>query len=52
MLYISPDIRILAVKAQMQDTKKLLDWLKIQYSTMSTSAAYTDVITVNKLSVL
>jgi len=29
MLCISPNIRNLAIKAKIQDTKKLLDWLKI-----------------------
>lgn len=52
MLRISPDIRNLAVKTKIQDTKKLLDWLKTQYSTTSISAAYTDAIAVNKLFVL
>ena len=52
ILCISPDIRNLTVKAKMQDIKKLLDWLKIQYGTTSISAAYTDAITINKLFVL
>jgi len=49
MLCISPDIRNLAVKAKKETMKDLLDWLKTQYGTTSIAAAYTDVVTVNKL---
>jgi len=48
MLHISPDIRNLSIKAQMQDTKKLLNWLKTQYGTTSISATYTNTIAINK----
>ena len=49
MLCVSPDIRNLAVKAKKETMKDLLDWLKTQYGTTSIAAAYTDVVTVNKL---
>ena len=49
MLCISIDIRNLAAKAKGDTTKDLLDQLKTQYGTTSISAAYSDVITVNKL---
>ena len=49
MLWISLDIRKLIVQAWKESTKDLLDWLKTQYSTATISAAYTDVIAVNKL---
>jgi len=51
MLCISSDVRNLAVKAIMDTTKNLLDWLKTQYGTTSISAAYTNVVIVNKLQV-
>ena len=51
MLCSFSDIRNLAIKVQMQNTNRLLDWLKIQYGTTSILAAYTDAITINKLSV-
>jgi len=49
MLRISADIRNLATKAKRDTTNDLLDWLKTQYGTTSISAAYSDVIAVNKL---
>jgi len=49
MLRISADIRNLTTKAKRDTTKDLLDWLKTQYGTTSISAAYSDVIAVNKL---
>jgi len=39
----------LGVKAKMENTRDLLNWLKAQYGTTSISAAYTDVVIVNKL---
>jgi len=52
MLHISADIRKLAVKAKMGNTRELLDWLKMQYDTTSISAAYADIVTINKLQIL
>ena len=52
MLCISPNVRNLTVKARMDTMKNLLDWLKIQYKTTSISAAYTDIVIVDKLQVL
>jgi len=49
MLRISPDIRKLIVQARKESTKDLLEWLKTQYGTTTISAAYTDVIAINKL---
>jgi len=49
MLQIFLDIRKLIVQAQKKSTKDLLEWLKTQYSTTTISAAYTDVIAINKL---
>ena len=49
MLCISADIRNLASKAKRDTTKDLLDWLKTQYSTTSISAAYSDVVAIDKL---
>jgi len=49
MLCISADIRNLSTKAGRDTTKDLLDWLKTQYGTTSISAAYLDVITIDKL---
>ena len=49
MLQISLDIRKLIVQAQKESTKDILDWLKTQYGTTTISAAYTNVIAVNKL---
>ena len=49
MLWISLDIRKLIVQAQKKSTKDLFEWLKTQYSTTTISAAYTDVIAINKL---
>ena len=49
MLRIFPDIRKLIVQAWKKSTKDLLEWLKTQYSTTTISAAYTDVIAINKL---
>ena len=49
MLCISADIRNLATKAKRDTTKDLLDWLKTQYSTTSISAAYSDVVAIDKL---
>ena len=51
MLHISADIRKLAVKAKMGNTRELLDWLKMQYDTTSISAAYADIVTINKLQI-
>jgi len=51
MLDISPDIKNLTVKARMDTTKNLLDWLKTQYGTTSISTIYTDLVTVDKLQV-
>jgi len=51
MLHISADIRKLAVKAKMGNTRELLDWLKMQYGITSISAAYADIITINKLQI-
>jgi len=51
MLCIFSDVRNLAVKARMDTTKNLLDWLKTQYETTSISAAYTDIVIVDKLQV-
>jgi len=51
MLCSFSDIRNLAIKVQMQNTNRLLDWLKIQYGTTSILATYTDAITISKLSV-
>jgi len=52
MLCIFSDIRNLAVKARIDITKNLLDWLKTQYRTTSISATYTDIVIVDKLQVL
>jgi len=49
MLCISTNIRNLTTKAKRDTTKDLLDWLKTQYSTTSISAAYSDVIAIDKL---
>jgi len=49
MLCIFADIRNLATKAGRDTTKDLLDWLKTQYGTTSISAAYSDVVAVDKL---
>jgi len=49
MLCISTDIRNLAIKAKRNTTKDLLDWLKTQYGTTSISAAYSDIVAINKL---
>jgi len=51
MLRISTDIRDLAVKAGMEHTRDLLDWLKMQYGTTSISAVCTDAAAVDKLQV-
>jgi len=49
MLCIFADIRNLATKTGRDTTKDLLDWLKTQYGTTSISAAYLDVVAVDKL---
>jgi len=51
ILHISADIRKLAVKAKMNNTRELLDWLKTQYGTTSISAAYADIVAINKLQI-
>jgi len=51
MLHISTDIRNLTVKAGMEYTRELLDWLKVQYGMTSISAVYTNAATVDKLQV-
>jgi len=40
------------MKAKMDNTRELLDWLKMQYSTTSISATYADIVTVNKLQIV
>jgi len=51
MLCISADIRKLAAKAKMDNTRELLDWLKMQYGTTSISATYADIVAINKLQI-
>jgi len=51
MLCISADIRKLAVKAKIDNTRGLLNWLKMQYGTTSISAVYANIIVVNKLQI-
>jgi len=46
MLRISANIRKLAIKAKMDNTRELLDWLKMQYGTTSISAAYADIVAI------
>jgi len=49
MLHISTNIRNLVTRAKRDTIKDLLDWLKTQYSTTSIFAAYSDVVTIDKL---
>jgi len=49
MLYVSTDIRNLAMKAGMEHTRELLNWLKAQYRTTSISAMYTNIAAIDKL---
>ena len=52
MLYVSTDIRNLAIKAGIEHTRELLDWLKAQYrTTTSISTTYTDTAAVDKLQI-
>jgi len=50
-LHISANVKKLAIKAKMVNTRELLDWLKTQYGTTSISATYADIITINKLQI-
>jgi len=49
MLHISTDIRNLAVKAGIEHTGELLNWLKAQYGTISISTTYTNATAIDKL---
>ena len=51
ILHISANVRKLAIKAKINNTRELLDWLKTQYGTTSISATYTDIVTINKLQI-
>jgi len=51
MLHVSTDIRNLTIKAGMEHTGELLDWLKVQYRTTSISTAYTNTATVKKIQI-
>jgi len=50
-LHISANVRKLAIKAKMNNTRELLNWLKTQYGITSISATYADIVTVNKLQI-
>ena len=51
ILHISANVRKLAIKAKMNNTRELLNWLKTQYGITSISATYADIVTVNKLQI-